>query len=56
MKRAFPISVIAAFGTGLMAQFVWKMIYFPEPLLPVVFELAGIIILAGIAVWCIEGL
>ena len=53
MKRTFPIAVILAFLAGLIVQFVWKMIYFPEPLLPVVLEIAGFIVLAGIAIRCV---
>jgi len=55
MKRVFPIIVILAFLAGLIGQFIWKMIYFPEPIIPVVLELTGFCILAGIAIWCIGG-
>jgi len=54
MRRFFPILVIIAFLLGLIGQFAWKMIYFPEPLIPVICEITMFIILAGIAIWCIR--
>jgi len=51
MKRVFIIAVIAGLVAGLITQFVWKMVYFPEPLILVVGEVAGIIVLAGLAIW-----
>ena len=53
MKKAFPIVVILAFLAGLIGQFVWKMIYFPEPLGVVILEITGFILLAIVAIWCI---
>lgn len=53
IKRAFPIILIIAFLSGLIGQFVWKMIYFPEPVIPVVLELAAFTALAGVAIWWI---
>ena len=50
MKRAFVIAVLLGLLAGLLAQFVWKLIYFPEPIIPVIFELLGFIILTGVAV------
>ncbi len=54
IKKVFPIAVIIAFLLGLIGQFVWKMIYFPEPIIPVICEVSGFIILAGIAIWCMR--
>ena len=53
MRKVFPISVIIGLTAGLVAQFVWKMMYFPEPLFPVILELMFIFCLAGIAIWII---
>ncbi len=39
----WPISVIIALFLGLVGQFIWKMIYFPEPIGIVIFELVFII-------------
>lgn len=50
MRRAFVISVLLGLTAGLVASFVWKMVYFPEPLLPVILELTMIITLAGLAI------
>ena len=47
----FPIIVMVAIFCGLTGQFIWKMIYFPEPIVPVVIELvctAGVIVLAAV--------
>ncbi len=51
MKKAFVITIILALAAGLIAQFVWKMIYFPEPIIPVIIELLFIVALAGLAVY-----
>ena len=50
-RQYFPATVIIAFTCGLVAQFIWKMIYSPEPLVPVVIELVFIVALAGVAIW-----
>ena len=50
MNKPIPITIIVALTTGLIAQFIWKMIYFPEPILPVIFELIFIITAAGVAI------
>ena len=47
----WPITVMIALALGLTAQFVWKMIYFPEPLGMVIIELIGIWALVGLAIW-----
>ena len=52
MKRGFVVSVLLGLCCGLIAQFIWKLIYFPEPLIPVIIEVSGIIILTGIAIYC----
>jgi len=56
MIKAFPIIVITSLTLGLIASFVWKMIYFPEPILPVILELVFIVTMAWLAVWCITKL
>lgn len=53
MRKVFPIIVLVALMAGLLGQFGWKMIYFPEPLIPVIFEVSGIVILSGLAIWCV---
>lgn len=53
MIKVFPIAVIIGLLFSVIGQFVWKMIYFPEPLLMVIGELIGFIIFAGVAIWCI---
>lgn len=53
MARVFPIATICALTAGLLAQFTWKMVYFPEPIVPVIFEIAFILFLAGTSVWVI---
>jgi hypothetical protein len=47
----WPIIVIIALALGLTAQFVWKMVYFPEPIVPVIIELVIIWVIVGVAVW-----
>lgn len=47
------IIIIIALACGLTGQFVWKMIYFPEPLVPVIIELTIIWGLVGLAIWLI---
>jgi len=39
MKKLWIITVLLALYAGLIGQFVWKMIYFPEPLMLVIIEL-----------------
>jgi len=56
MTKSFPIIVIIALTSGLLGQFIWKMIYFPEPILPVIFELIFFTTLAGIGIWMISRL
>lgn len=51
IRKAFVVSVLLGFMAGLEAQFIWKIIYFPEPLIPVVVEMCGIVVLAGLAIW-----
>ena len=46
-----PIMVMIALALGLTGQFVWKMIYFPEPLKMVIIELVGIWAMVGVAIW-----
>ncbi|MBA7580434.1 hypothetical protein ES708_22325 [subsurface metagenome] len=53
LRQAFVILTLVAFAAGLIAQFVWKMIYYPEPLIPVICEVCGIVIAAGLAIWCV---
>lgn len=50
VKRVYSVVVICGLVMGLLAQFAWKMIYFPEPLTPVVIEVTGIIVISGIAI------
>ena len=38
----WPGVVLVAFYLGLVTQFIWKMIYFPEPIVTVVLELVVI--------------
>ena len=52
MKRVLPVFIIISFACGLIAQFIWKMIYFPEPIVLVIFELGFIIILAIGGCYC----
>lgn len=47
----FPIVVIIALFLGLLGQFIWKMIYFPEPIPLVVVELTCITGLVVLAIW-----
>ena len=56
MIKAFPVIVIISLTLGLITAFVWKMIYFPEPLLPVILELLFMVTMAWLAIWCITGL
>lgn len=49
----YPVIVLVAFFSGLLGQFIWKMIYFPEPIVPVIIELLVIAGLAGLAVWMV---
>jgi len=53
---AFPVIVIISLTLGLITAFVWKMIYFPEPLLPVILELLFMVTIAWLAIWCITKL
>ena len=43
MKKAWVVIVLIALLIGILGQFVWKMIYFPEPLIPVIIEVVLII-------------
>ena len=56
MLKAFPMVVIIGLTLGLITAFIWKMIYFPEPLLPVILELIFIVTMAWLAIWCITKL
>ena len=56
MITAFPVIVIISLTLGLITAFVWKMIYFPEPLLPVILELLFMVTIAWLAIWCITKL
>ncbi len=47
----WPITVMVALTCGLTGQFVWKMIYFPEPIVPVIIELVFFYSIVGIAIW-----
>ena len=47
----WPIIVMIALAAGLTAQFVWKMIYFPEPVEAVIIELIGTWAIVGVAIW-----
>ncbi len=47
----YPVIVILALWAGIVTQFVWKMIYFPEPILPVIIELIFITSVSGSAIW-----
>lgn len=49
--RYIPAVIILALTCGIIAQFVWKMVYFPEPITPIVLEMASIIILAIIGIY-----
>lgn len=53
MKQIYPIVVILSLAAGLVTQFIWKMIYFPEPVIPVIIELTFIIGLTISSVWVI---
>lgn len=48
IKKVFPAIVITSLTCGLIAQFTWKMIYFPEPIVPVILELVFIVALATV--------
>ncbi len=54
VMRFYPSSIVAGIiiglTGGLIAQFIWKMIYFPEPIIPVILEL--VIIIAFATVGC----
>ncbi len=53
-RQIYPTMIIGGFWAGIMTQFVWKMIYFPEPLILVVGELIPITalgILAILGIW-----
>ncbi len=52
MKKAIVVIVLLALTAGLLGQFVWKMIYWPEPLVPVIIEICIILGLTGLAIWC----
>ena len=56
MLKALPIVIIISLTLGLITAFIWKMIYFPEPLLPVILELILIVTIAWLAIWCITKL
>ena len=51
----FPVIIIWALTAGLIAQFVWKMIYFPEPVIPFICELVMFVILAVWASYLLLG-
>ena len=48
IKRLLPMIIIVSFACGLIAQFVWKMTYFPEPEFLVIIEIVGILIIATV--------
>lgn len=50
-KKYYPTMIIGGLWTGLVTQFVWKIVYFPEPLIPVIGELTLITTLGTLAVW-----
>ena len=52
--KDYPTVVILAFTLGLTGAFIWKMIYHPEPLIPVMLELMIIYTLASTAIWQIR--
>jgi len=52
-QRMWVIAVLVALLAGLTTQFIWKMIYFPEPIIPVIIELAFIYALAISAIYLI---
>jgi len=39
-KKSWVIIVLIALLAGILGQFIWKMIYFPEPIIPVIIELS----------------
>ena len=51
IKDIVPTLVIMALFAGILGQFIWKMIYFPEPVIPVIFELICITGLVVLAIW-----
>lgn len=51
LRTFLPAIFVLALTCGLIGQFVWKMVYFPEPLLPVILELIFIVAIAGYIVY-----
>ena len=51
LRKGLPVSFVGALTCGLLAQFIWKMIYWPEPLLPVILEIAGILGMTAFVVY-----
>lgn len=49
----YPVIVLAALFAGLLGQFIWKVIYFPEPTVPVIIELTVILGLVISAIWLV---
>lgn len=43
-------SIIIGLTSGLLAQFAWKLHYFPEPMVPVFIELTVIVAFATLAI------
>lgn len=51
LRKALPALCVMGLTVGLFVQFGWKMVYFPEPLGPVIAELAAIVVIAGYAIF-----
>jgi hypothetical protein len=49
-KVWYPAIVISGLWGGIVAQFIWKLIYTPEPLVWVALELAFVTVLSALAV------
>jgi hypothetical protein len=49
-RKSLVIGITAGLTCGLLGQFTWKLYYFPEPVIPLFFELTGIVALATISI------
>lgn len=51
ITRFLPLAILAGFTVGLLAQFIWKLIYFPES--PAIIPYLEMLNIANTGAWAI---
>ena len=53
VKKAIAAGVIVGLLASIITMFYWKMLYYPEPISHVFFEVMGFTAASVVAIWCV---